>query len=246
MSWRDADKTPVLGRIFSEHLEERLGPHATGRRSGRAKTHRIWPRRCKRASKKCCSKSSTRCTPARSRKSLCLAGGVAFNCVANGKIFERTPFERVFVQPAAGDAGLAIGAAYYVHHQVLGQPARFRDGTLLLGPGLFPGADSLGDRAKPPGRQRRGNLGASGGRNRASRGPANRRRKHPRLVRRPRRVGSARAGESQHRGRSAARGNERDPESPDQASRNVPALCSFDSRRMHRRIFRDSLIRRHS
>src|SRR5260370_34518613 len=41
-------------------------------------------------------------------RSLCLAGGVAFNCVANGKIFDATPFEQVYVQPAAGDGGLAL------------------------------------------------------------------------------------------------------------------------------------------
>src|SRR5258707_12662225 len=58
-------------------------------------------------------------------KSICLAGGVAFNCVANGKIFDSTPFEQVYVQPAAGDAGLAVGAAYYVWHQKLGKPRSF-------------------------------------------------------------------------------------------------------------------------
>jgi carbamoyltransferase len=41
---------------------------------------------------------------------LCLAGGVAFNCVANGKLFQHTPFEHIFIQPAAGDAGGALGA----------------------------------------------------------------------------------------------------------------------------------------
>jgi carbamoyltransferase len=44
---------------------------------------------------------------------MCLAGGVAFNCTANGKIFNNTPFEDVFVQPAAGDAGTALGATLY-------------------------------------------------------------------------------------------------------------------------------------
>src|ERR1700721_3276411 len=68
-------------------------------------------------------------------KAVCLAGGVAFNCVANGKIFDRTPFEQVFVQPAAGDAGLAIGAAYYVHHHILGQPRAFVMKTSYWGPG---------------------------------------------------------------------------------------------------------------
>lgn len=44
---------------------------------------------------------------------LCLAGGVALNCTANGKIFTHTPFEEVFVQPAAGDNGTSLGAALY-------------------------------------------------------------------------------------------------------------------------------------
>jgi carbamoyltransferase len=50
---------------------------------------------------------------------------VAFNCVANGKIFDHSPFERVYVQPAAGDAGLSVGAAFAVNHQVLGRPREF-------------------------------------------------------------------------------------------------------------------------
>jgi carbamoyltransferase len=49
-------------------------------------------------------------------KNLCLAGGVALNCVANMKIVAETPFENVWIQPAAGDDGIAIGCAYYGHH----------------------------------------------------------------------------------------------------------------------------------
>jgi carbamoyltransferase len=56
---------------------------------------------------------------------LCLAGGCAMNSVANGKIREQTAFREVFIQPAAGDNGSALGAALYVAHQVLGQPRRF-------------------------------------------------------------------------------------------------------------------------
>jgi carbamoyltransferase len=56
---------------------------------------------------------------------LCLAGGCAMNSVANGKIFDRTPFEEVYIQAAAGDAGGALGAAYYVWNQVLNQPREF-------------------------------------------------------------------------------------------------------------------------
>src|SRR5437660_8601393 len=69
-------------------------------------------------------------------KSVCLAGGVAFNCVANGKIFESTPFEQVYVQPAAGDGGLAVGAAYYVWHQKLGKPRSFAMEHAYWGPGF--------------------------------------------------------------------------------------------------------------
>jgi carbamoyltransferase len=48
-------------------------------------------------------------------RNLCIAGGVGLNCVANGKIAAQTPFENVFIQPAAGDDGIAIGCAYYGH-----------------------------------------------------------------------------------------------------------------------------------
>jgi len=56
---------------------------------------------------------------------LCLAGGCAMNSVANGKILDRTPFEEVYIQPAAGDAGGALGAAYYVWNQELNRPRDF-------------------------------------------------------------------------------------------------------------------------
>ena len=51
-----------------------------------------------------------------------MAGGVALNCTMNGKITRETPFERVYIQPAAYDAGTSLGAALYVRHHVLGQP----------------------------------------------------------------------------------------------------------------------------
>ena len=54
--------------------------------------------------------------------SLCIAGGVALNCVANGRILREGPFASIWIQPAAGDAGGALGAALLVHHQILGAP----------------------------------------------------------------------------------------------------------------------------
>jgi carbamoyltransferase len=57
-------------------------------------------------------------------KDLCLAGGVALNCVANGRVLREGPFERVWIQPAAGDAGGALGGALFAWHQVLDNPRR--------------------------------------------------------------------------------------------------------------------------
>jgi carbamoyltransferase len=58
-------------------------------------------------------------------KRLCLAGGVALNSVANGRILRETPFEELYIQPAAGDSGGALGAALYAYHVVLGRPRKF-------------------------------------------------------------------------------------------------------------------------
>ena len=65
---------------------------------------------------------------------LAMAGGCALNSVANGKLFTRTPFRRTWIQPAAGDEGLAIGAALYTYHSVLKQPRRYVMQNSYLGP----------------------------------------------------------------------------------------------------------------
>ncbi len=56
------------------------------------------------------------------QKNLCLAGGVALNCVGNGRILREGPFENIWIQPAAGDAGGALGAALFAWYQYLGNP----------------------------------------------------------------------------------------------------------------------------
>jgi carbamoyltransferase len=61
-------------------------------------------------------------------KNLCLTGGVALNCVANGRILREAVFDHLWIQPAAGDAGGALGAALFTWHQVLGQ-GRQADGV---------------------------------------------------------------------------------------------------------------------
>ncbi len=69
-------------------------------------------------------------------RDLCLAGGVALNCVGNGRILREGPFERIWVQPAAGDAGGALGVALLIWHQLLGNervpdPRDAQRGSLL-------------------------------------------------------------------------------------------------------------------
>ena len=65
---------------------------------------------------------------------LAMAGGCALNSVANGKVFSQTPFRRTYIQPAAGDEGLAIGAALHTYHAVLNQPHRHELKNSYLGP----------------------------------------------------------------------------------------------------------------
>jgi carbamoyltransferase len=134
MSWAEADKTPTLGKLFSDEMPRRLGlarqpeepleqRHRNLASSLQVRLEEVYLGMLKKLAE------STR------RKALCLAGGVAFNCVANGKIFESTPFEEVYVQPAAGDAGLAVGAAFHVWHQILGKPRSFVMDHAYWGPG---------------------------------------------------------------------------------------------------------------
>ena len=71
-------------------------------------------------------------------RNLCMAGGVALNCVANGKILRDGAFDNVWVQPAAGDAGGALGAAYAAWHQELGNPRQVTPGDQMQGSYLGP------------------------------------------------------------------------------------------------------------
>ncbi|MFM7338336.1 MAG: carbamoyltransferase [Actinomycetota bacterium] len=73
-----------------------------------------------------------------SMKNLCLAGGVALNCVANGKLLRDKTFENIWVQPAAGDAGGALGAALGVWHKYLGKPRTAKNGDSMRGSYLGP------------------------------------------------------------------------------------------------------------
>lgn len=133
MSWREADKTPVLGRLFSAYLEKRLGPARAPEAPLEQRHKNIAASLQARLEEVLLHKITSVCAQT-GQKSLCLAGGVAFNCAANGKIFDHVPSAKVFVQPAAGDAGLALGAAFYIWHHVLGNPRGFEMRHASWGP----------------------------------------------------------------------------------------------------------------
>jgi len=124
MTWRDSDKTPVQGQLYSPYLEKRLG-HARTADEPVERQHKDIAASLQATLEEAYFRLLNSLWERTHQKAVCLAGGVAFNCVANGKIFDETPFSEVYVQPAAGDGGLSVGAAFYVHHQVLGRPRSF-------------------------------------------------------------------------------------------------------------------------
>lgn len=133
MSWADAGKTPIVGKLFSDEMARRLGPsRATD--APVEQRHKNLSASLQARLEEVYLGMLTKLALQTGLKSVCLAGGCAFNCVANGKILDATPFREVFVQPAAGDAGLAIGAAYYVWHQKLGMPRAFAMDNSYWGP----------------------------------------------------------------------------------------------------------------
>src|SRR3990172_4552412 len=69
-------------------------------------------------------------------ENLCLSGGVVLNCVANGRILRESGFKNLFIQPAAGDAGGAVGVAAYIYHTLLDQPRKFTWEDAFWGPGF--------------------------------------------------------------------------------------------------------------
>lgn len=75
-------------------------------------------------------------------EAVCLAGGVALNCVANGRLLREGPFKNIWIQPAAGDAGGALGTALAVWHQYLNQPRIAQSDDSMLGTYLGPSVSS--------------------------------------------------------------------------------------------------------
>jgi len=122
MEWDEG--YPTLGRVYSERLTQLLGaardPKAplTDREEDIAHSLQV-------VYEECAMHVLNGLWERTRQPALCLAGGCAMNSVANGKVRLRTPFKSVYIQPAAGDNGTALGAACYVWHETLGHPREF-------------------------------------------------------------------------------------------------------------------------
>jgi carbamoyltransferase len=136
MTW--AGGSPELGRIYSDRFVERFGPP---RRPGAALTDEYVNMAASvQAVLEEAEFHVVRDLHKRTGLSaLCMAGGVALNSSFNGKITSNTGFTDVFIQPAANDAGTALGAAYYIYHQILGKPRAFSMTASYTGPEFLNG-----------------------------------------------------------------------------------------------------------
>jgi carbamoyltransferase len=138
MTWEGGE--PSLGLVFTAALEELLGP---ARRPDEELTQRhqdlaaslqqVYEERFFALVRALQKRVGS--------KRLALAGGCAFNSLANGKLFDRTDIEDVYIQAAAGDAGTALGAALHVHHAVLGGSRGFVMEHCYWGPSY--GSDAI-------------------------------------------------------------------------------------------------------
>jgi carbamoyltransferase len=134
MSWAESDKTPMLGKMFSDAMPKKLGAPARHPDEPLEQRHRDMAASLQARLEEVYLGMLNKLATKTGAKAVCLAGGVAFNCVANGKIFDATPFEQVYVHPAAGDAGLSVGAAFHVWHQMLDKPRSFVMNHAYWGP----------------------------------------------------------------------------------------------------------------
>ena len=122
MTWDEG--SPRIGRIYSDKLVETFGP---AREPGAELTghYEDVAAAAQKRLEEVYLHIVSRLHEKTGMSKLCLAGGVALNAVANGRILPETGFDGLYVQPAAGDSGTAVGAAYYVWNQELHEPRNF-------------------------------------------------------------------------------------------------------------------------
>jgi carbamoyltransferase len=122
MTWSEG--APTIGRIFSPRLEDVFGP-AREPQGELTKHHEDVAGAMQAVLEEAYLHVVNEAQRRTGLTNLCLAGGVALNAVANGRIRPETAFDGLYIQPAAGDSGIAIGAAYYAWNQTLGRPRGF-------------------------------------------------------------------------------------------------------------------------
>jgi len=147
MTWNDGE--PKMEPVFSEKLVRLLGPD---RKKGEEinEKHRNIAASLQKMYEEAFFHILNHVYKETNCPNLALSGGCAMNSLANGKIFQYTPFKEVFIQPAAGDAGGAVGAAFYIWNHVLGGPRSFVLEKPYLGPGFSDReiAEELGERGR--------------------------------------------------------------------------------------------------
>ncbi len=122
MEWDEG--YPTLGKVYTAELEKLLGParHPDDEVTG---VHEDLARSLQAVYEEAAFHILNELWERTRQPRLCLSGGCGMNSVANGKIRAHTPFEEVYIQPAAADNGTALGAAFWVWNQELGQPRSF-------------------------------------------------------------------------------------------------------------------------
>jgi carbamoyltransferase len=133
MTWDQG--TPSISRLWSQKFLEELGP---ARERGQPLTdlHHDVAASLQAITEEIVIHLARSLQRRTGMSNLCLAGGVALNSVANGKLRAQTEFRDIFVQPAAGDNGTSLGAALFVEHMVLGRPRRYVMEHAYTGPGF--------------------------------------------------------------------------------------------------------------
>jgi carbamoyltransferase len=122
MEWEEG--YPSLGKVYSPKLERLLGP-ARRREEPLTNRHEEIAHSLQAVYETCFFHVLNDLWKRTKSQRLCLAGGCAMNSVANGKVRTHTPFQELYIQPAASDNGTALGAAYFVWHQICGKPRSF-------------------------------------------------------------------------------------------------------------------------
>lgn len=132
MEWREGE--PLLDILYSEKLSRTFGP-PRNREEDLTDRHYDIAASLQRRLEEVVFHMLSQLHRRTGLRTLTMAGGVALNCTMNSKIVEQTPFEQMYIQPAAWDGGTSLGAALYVWHHVMGHERKFTMDHAYWGPG---------------------------------------------------------------------------------------------------------------